>query len=175
MDWGLYYLSNGLVSIHPQHWPDLTKYKLLIIQTARQYSGQAWLEYDLAFCKDAAATGLANWSKMNSDQYNLHLRSPTPLTHGNCFSHHPVQAPPHQQVKPAALWHHFVILGTRVGVSGPLVNVATGVSVSSLEESTPGSTAPFLRAQVSIPSHPLQLALRGRSEPAGSPVVHRQV
>ena len=29
---------------HPQRWSDLTKYKLLIIQTARQFSGMAWLE-----------------------------------------------------------------------------------------------------------------------------------
>ena len=69
-----------LCDIHPKCWPDLTKYKLLIIQTARQFPGQAWLEYDLAFCKDVAATGLSDWSKMTSDLYNFHLRSPTPLT-----------------------------------------------------------------------------------------------
>ena len=57
-------------------WSDLTKYKLLIIQTARQFSGTAWLEYDLAFRKDAAASGLSDWSKMNLDLYNFHLRSP---------------------------------------------------------------------------------------------------
>ena len=38
-----------LCAVYPQRWLDLTKYKLLIIQTARQYPGQAWLEYDLAF------------------------------------------------------------------------------------------------------------------------------
>ena len=69
-----------LCDIHPKRWPDLTKYRLLTIQTARQFPGQAWLEYDLAFRKDAAATGLSDWSKMNSDLYNFHLRSPTPLT-----------------------------------------------------------------------------------------------
>ena len=71
-----------LCAVYPQRWLDLTKYELLIIQTARQYPGQAWLEYDLAFRKDAAATGLADWSKMNSDLYNFHLRSPVPLTTG---------------------------------------------------------------------------------------------
>ena len=64
---------------NPSRWPDLTKYKLLIIQTARQYPGQAWLEYDLAFRRDAAATGLSDWSRMNSDLYNFHLRSPGPI------------------------------------------------------------------------------------------------
>lgn len=38
-----------------RRWLDLTKYKLLIIQTVQQFSGMAWLEYDLVFKKDAAA------------------------------------------------------------------------------------------------------------------------
>lgn len=52
---------------HPQRWSYLTKYKLLIIQTAHQFSGRAWLDYDLAFRKDAAALGLimSDWPKMN--------------------------------------------------------------------------------------------------------------
>lgn len=69
-----------LCTFHPHRWPDLSKYKLLIIQTARKSPGQAWLEYDLAFRKDAAATGAADWSKMNLDLYNFHLRSPAPPT-----------------------------------------------------------------------------------------------
>ena len=58
-------------------WSDLTKYKLLIIQTARQHPGLAWLEYDLAFRRDAAASGLNEWSKMNLNLYNFHLHSST--------------------------------------------------------------------------------------------------
>ena len=65
-----------LCAAHPHRWSDLTKYKLLIIQTARQFPGSAWLEYDSAFRKDAAASGLGDWSKMNLDLYNFHLRSP---------------------------------------------------------------------------------------------------
>ena len=61
---------------YPHHWSDLTKYKLLIIQTARQFSGMAFLEYDLAFRKNAAASGLSDWSRMNLDLYNFHLHSP---------------------------------------------------------------------------------------------------
>ena len=34
---------------HPHRWSDTTKYKRLVIQTARQHPGQAWLDYDLAF------------------------------------------------------------------------------------------------------------------------------
>jgi len=65
-----------LCAAHPHRWPDLTKYKLLIIQTARHSSDRAWLEYDLAFRRDAAATGATDWGKMNLDLYNFHLRSP---------------------------------------------------------------------------------------------------
>ena len=61
----------------PLRWLDLTKYKLLIIQTARQHPGLAWLEYDLVFRRDAAASGLNDWSKMNLDLYNFHLHSST--------------------------------------------------------------------------------------------------
>ena len=67
-----------LCAVFPHRWSDLTKYKLLIIQTARQLSGLAWLEYDLAFQRDAAPSGLNDWSKMNLDLYNFHLQSPTP-------------------------------------------------------------------------------------------------
>lgn len=67
-----------LCNTHPHRWADTTKYKLLVIQTARQHPGQAWMDYDLAFRKDAAASGLADWSRMNLDLYNFHLRSPPP-------------------------------------------------------------------------------------------------
>ena len=63
---------------HPHRWSDLTKYKLLIIQTARHAPGRSWLEYDTAFRKDAAATGASDWSRMNLDLYNFHLRSSVP-------------------------------------------------------------------------------------------------
>ena len=33
---------------HQNHWQDLTQYKLLIMQTARQFPGPAWQTYDVA-------------------------------------------------------------------------------------------------------------------------------
>ena len=54
-----------LCTAHPHRWPDLPKYKLLIIQTARHFCGSGWLEYDLAFRTDAAASGLSDWSRVN--------------------------------------------------------------------------------------------------------------
>ena len=63
-----------MCATHPHCWPDLTKYKLLlIIQTARQSTSRAWMEYDLAFRKDAAATKASDWSKMNLDYLFIYL------------------------------------------------------------------------------------------------------
>ena len=61
---------------HPSRWQDMTQYKLLILQTAHQFSGKAWLHYDTAFRKDAAASGLTDWSLRKSDLYNFHTRLP---------------------------------------------------------------------------------------------------
>ena len=58
-------------STYPSRWQDTTQYKLLILQTASQFPGPAWLNYDTAFRKDAAASLLADWSKMNLDLYLL--------------------------------------------------------------------------------------------------------
>ena len=64
---------------HPSRWQDMTQYKLLILKTSRQFPGKAWLHYDIAFRKDAAAAGLVDWSRMNHDLYNFHtLASPHP-------------------------------------------------------------------------------------------------
>ena len=51
-----------LCCTHPSRWQDMTQYKLLILQTAHQFSGKAWLHYDTTFRKDAAASGLTDWS-----------------------------------------------------------------------------------------------------------------
>lgn len=78
-----------LCQSYPARWTDLSQYKLLIIQTAKRFPGLAWLHYDGAFRKEAAATGLTDWSRMNLDLYNFHTRvvciestttpQPTPL------------------------------------------------------------------------------------------------
>ena len=60
----------------PSRWKDLNQYKLLIIQTARCFSDKSWLHYDIAFRKEAAASGSTDWSRMHPDLYNFHTRSP---------------------------------------------------------------------------------------------------
>ena len=69
-------------SAHPSRWQDLTQYKLLIIKTSHQFPGKAWLHYDIAFRRDAAASGLTDWSRMNLDLYNFHTRS-SPIQSGS--------------------------------------------------------------------------------------------
>lgn len=64
-----------LCQSYPARWPDLNQYKLLIIQMAKRFPGLAWLHYDGAFRKEAAATGLTDWSRMNLDLYNFHTRA----------------------------------------------------------------------------------------------------
>ena len=64
-----------LCSAHPSRWQDMTQYKLLILKTSRQFPGKTWLHYDIAFRKDAAASGLVDWSPMNLDLYNFHTRA----------------------------------------------------------------------------------------------------
>ena len=57
-------------------WKDLNQYKLLIIQTARRFFDKSWLHYDIAFRKEAAASGSTDWSLMHPDLYNFLTRSP---------------------------------------------------------------------------------------------------
>ena len=72
----------------PSRWKDLNQYKLLIIQTARRFSDKSWLHYDIAFRKEAAASGSTDWSRMHPDLYNFHTRSPaaTPAATGSSTS-----------------------------------------------------------------------------------------
>ena len=61
-------------STYPSRWQDTTQYKLLILQMACQFPRPAWLNYDMAFSKDAAAYFLTNWSQMNLNLYNFHIQ-----------------------------------------------------------------------------------------------------
>ena len=55
----------------PHRWRDLMSYKLLILHTHRQFTGQVWLAYDKSFRGHAAATKLIDWSSMNVQLYNF--------------------------------------------------------------------------------------------------------
>ena len=69
-----------LCNSFPSRWLDLHKYKLLIIQTAKRFRDRSWLNYDIAYRKEAAASGSTDGSRMNADLYNFHTRSPSAST-----------------------------------------------------------------------------------------------
>ena len=65
---------------YPSRRQDTSQYKLLIPQMACQFPGPDWLNYDMAFRKDAAASLLADWSKMHPDLNNFHTRASSTVT-----------------------------------------------------------------------------------------------
>ena len=67
-------------TIYPSRWQDTTQYKLLILQMACQFPRPAWLNYDMAFRKDAAAYFLTDWSQINLNLYNFHTRASSTIT-----------------------------------------------------------------------------------------------
>ena len=60
------------VTYSPARGVDLLKYKLLILRTHAQFGGLAWLDYDEAFRRDAAARHISDWSTMHVELYNFH-------------------------------------------------------------------------------------------------------
>jgi hypothetical protein len=64
-----------VMAYHPQCITDLLRYSLLGLRTAQKFSSKAWLTYDVAFRKDAAARGLFDWSSLNAELFNFHVTS----------------------------------------------------------------------------------------------------
>ena len=93
----------------------LNSVQMLLIQMARQFQGQVWQDYDIAFRKDAAATGLTDWSRMNLDLYNLHTRSPFGSSTHSLLHHRPSSQ---FSYKDAPKSPHYSILGTMENVAG---------------------------------------------------------
>ena len=61
-----------LTTFFPSRSRDLLAYTALIFRTAKRFGGKAWLEYDRAFRREAAANSLRDWSLMRLDLYNYH-------------------------------------------------------------------------------------------------------
>ena len=57
--------------LYDSSWKDLNQYKLLTIQTAWHFSDKLWLNYNITFRKEAAASGC----HMQPDLYNFHTIS----------------------------------------------------------------------------------------------------
>ena len=82
-----------VTAYYPARVADLLKYQLLIMRTAQQFSGSAWLSYDRAFRRQAAAYKLTDWSQLNPELFHFYV--------SGCVSvEHPTAAPPVQSVSP---------------------------------------------------------------------------
>ena len=82
-----------VTAYYPARVADLLKYQLLIMRTAQQFSGSAWLSYDRAFRRQAAAYKLTDWSHLNPELFHFYV--------SGCVSvEHPTVAPPVQSVSP---------------------------------------------------------------------------
>ena len=82
-----------VTAYYPARVADLLKYQLLIMRTAQQFSGSAWLSYDRAFRRQAAVYKLTDWSQLNPELFHFYV--------SGCVSvEHPTAAPPVQSVSP---------------------------------------------------------------------------
>ena len=56
---------------HPERVSELMAYMILIIKASQEYKVLAWFMYDEAFRRQAAATGLTEWSKINPSIFTV--------------------------------------------------------------------------------------------------------
>ena len=98
------------------------------------FPARPWLHFNTAFRKYAAASGLADWSRMNLDLYNFHTRL-APQSQSSAISSPFLQA---------ACNPTFADHGMTASVAGSLVNVGTATAVIDVNGTTLTSTAPFV-------------------------------
>ncbi len=64
-------LCRGPVGNIPEPVPELMAYLVQIMRVSQDFGGLAWVNYDLAFCRQAASTGSRQWSKVNPSLYSI--------------------------------------------------------------------------------------------------------
>ena len=60
-----------LAGSSPEVVPELMAYLIQIVRVSQDFGGLAWVNYDLAFRRQAAATGNRSWSKINPSLYSI--------------------------------------------------------------------------------------------------------
>ena len=60
-----------LAGLIPEAVSELMAYLIQIIRVSQDFGGLAWVNYDLAFHRQAAATGNKSWSKINPSLYSI--------------------------------------------------------------------------------------------------------
>ena len=111
--------------------------------------GRSLLEYDVAFGKDAAATGASDSSRMNLDLYNFHLHSPAPPRLYHRPLAHPNRSQLHEEGVPVP---STVSHGTEVSAFGLLVNAVFATHAALVTETTHGSATHSIPLAPSTPA-----------------------
>ena len=57
--------------VYPSAIPEMMAYMNLIVRCSQDYEGLAWVRYDMAFRRQAAASGNKRWSEVNSTLYAI--------------------------------------------------------------------------------------------------------
>ena len=60
-----------MAGLSPDTTPELMAYLIQIVRVSQDFRGLAWVNYDLAFHCQAAATGNKPWSKINPSLYSI--------------------------------------------------------------------------------------------------------
>ena len=55
----------------PEAVPELMAYLIHIVRVSQDFGGMAWVNYDMAFRRQAATTGNRQWSKINPSLYSI--------------------------------------------------------------------------------------------------------
>ena len=55
----------------PGSHPELMAYLVHNVRVSQDFGSLAWVNYDLAFCRQAASTGNRQWSRVNRSLYSI--------------------------------------------------------------------------------------------------------
>lgn len=64
-------LVGVVAKYEPEVVPDLMAYMINIVRASQEYEGAAWVAYDAAYRRQAAATGMKRWGGVNSSLYTI--------------------------------------------------------------------------------------------------------
>lgn len=137
-----------LVSYFPERARYLFAYQLLILRMYTQFGGTAWLTYDEAFRRDAAARHIIDRSHMNVELYNFHTSAYSGWANPPSQGVSSIPEPP----VPRRL-RSFVVPGTQVNAFLPLgfagiatyvtrPNAVRGLSCPVRSQTRPATSSP---------------------------------
>ena len=63
--------TSVMAAKHPEATPELMAYLICILRVSQDFGGMAWVNYDAAFRRQAAATSNRQWSRVNPSLYSI--------------------------------------------------------------------------------------------------------